>query len=103
MDLHLHFQKGIIRGEGADGLDSFAIEGVYDVKKKEAAGRKFIRLALPSTIRATAMARVSGGGGCCPATGVDFISGLFRKEDRLICGNWRRKTAWRKRHRWRRR
>ena len=40
MDLNLRFQNGKIDGDGADGLDTFAITGVYDSQKMECSWQK---------------------------------------------------------------
>jgi hypothetical protein len=40
MDLNLRFHKGRIDGDGADGLDTFVITGVYDAQKQECSWQK---------------------------------------------------------------
>jgi len=40
MDLSLHFHNGRIDGEGADGLDTFVITGVYDSRTMECSWTK---------------------------------------------------------------
>ena len=40
MDLHLSFRARRIEGEGADGLDTFVISGVYDAQKLKCSWQK---------------------------------------------------------------
>ena len=40
MDLNLRFHGGKIDGDGADGLDTFVIEGVYDAQTRVCTWRK---------------------------------------------------------------
>jgi hypothetical protein len=47
MDLNLRFHNGRIDGDGADGLDTFVIKGVYDVPKKECNWQKIYPTTKP--------------------------------------------------------
>jgi hypothetical protein len=40
MDLNLRFQAGKIEGDGADGLDTFVVDGTYDEKTLECIWQK---------------------------------------------------------------